>query len=199
MKENTPPAPQPCTLVIFGASGDLTRRKLLPALYNLFLDGLLPGNYAVLGTGRSTLSDADFRKMAREGIIEFSRQELKEAAWCEFEQRLFYVAGSLEDPKAYLDLRERLTEIETAVALPSNHIFYLAIPPSAIVETVEGLWKAGLAQAPETSKGFARMILAKPIGRDLESARQINAAVARVFDESQVFRIDHYLGKETVQ
>ena len=199
MKDTAQGSPQPCTLVIFGGSGDLTRRKLLPALYNLFLDGLLPGNYAVLATGRTPMSEADFRKMAREEIIEHSRQELKEPAWLEFEQRLFYVPGSLDDPKAYLDLRARLIELETALALPSNHIFYLAIPPTAIVDVVEGLWKAGLAQPAAESKGFSRIILEKPIGRDLESARRINEAVARVFDESQVFRIDHYLGKETVQ
>jgi glucose-6-phosphate 1-dehydrogenase len=200
MSEITHPLhPQPCTLVIFGGSGDLARRKLLPALYNLFLDGVLPDNYAVVGTGRTPLSDDDFRKFAREGVIKFSRQPLKDSEWPAFEQRLFYVPGALNQPKSYLDLRSRLVDIEAKLNLPGNRIFYLAIPPTAIVNAVEGLWKAGLAQPPTEHKTFSRIIVEKPIGHDLASAREINEAIARVFDESQVFRIDHYLGKETVQ
>jgi glucose-6-phosphate 1-dehydrogenase len=192
-----PLQPQPCTIVIFGGSGDLSRRKLLPALYNLFLDGVLPENYAVVGTGRTPLSDDDFRKVAREGVIKYSRQPLKDEVWPDFERRLFFVPGALNQPQSYLDIRARLIEIETKFSLPANRIFYLAIPPTAIISTIEGLWKAGLAASD--SKTFSRVIIEKPIGRDLESAREINEAVARVFDESQVFRIDHYLGKETVQ
>ncbi|HEY3197162.1 MAG TPA: glucose-6-phosphate dehydrogenase, partial [Nitrospirales bacterium] len=190
---------QPCTLVIFGGSGDLSRRKLLPALYNLFLDGVLPDKYAVIGSGRTPLSDDDFRKVAREGVAQYSRQPLKDSAWAKFEQQLFWVTGALNQPQSYLDLRGRLLDIEAKLNLPGNRIFYLAIPPTAIVMTVEGLWKAGLAQAATDQKTFSRVIIEKPIGRDLESAREINEAVARVFEESQVFRIDHYLGKETVQ
>jgi glucose-6-phosphate 1-dehydrogenase len=191
--------PQPCTLVIFGGSGDLSRRKLLPALYNLFLDGQLPDNYVVIGTGRTPLSDDDFRKLAREGILKYSRQPLKDPIWEKFEQRLFWVTGAINQPQSYLDLRARMLDIEAKLNLPGNRIFYLAIPPTAIVLTVEGLWKAGLAQPGSAQKTFSRIIIEKPIGRDLSSAWEINEAVARVFDESQVFRIDHYLGKETVQ
>ena len=194
-----PLTPQSCTLVIFGGSGDLSRRKLLPALYNLFLDGALPDNYAVIGTGRTPLSDDDFRKLAREGVMKYSRQPLEDSAWTKFEQHLFFVTGALNQPQSYLDLRARLLDIEAKLNLPGNRIFYLAIPPTAIVLVVEGLWKAGLAQPVSDQKIFSRVIIEKPIGRDLASAREINEAVARVFDESQVFRIDHYLGKETVQ
>jgi glucose-6-phosphate 1-dehydrogenase len=192
-----PLQPQPCTIVIFGGSGDLSRRKLLPALYNLFLDGVLPDNYAVVGTGRTPLSDDDFRKVAREGVTKYSRQPLKDSVWPEFERRLFFVPGALNQPQSYLDIRARLIDIETKFNLPASRIFYLAIPPTAIITAIEGLWKAGLAASDP--KNFSRVIVEKPIGRDLESAREINEAVARVFDESQVFRIDHYLGKETVQ
>ncbi len=191
--------PQPCTLVIFGGSGDLARRKLVPALYNLLLDGALSGNYAVLGTGRKPLTDTEFRESSREGVVKYSRQEIKDEVWANFEQRLFYVSGAIDDPKAYTDLRARLEQIEADLKLSGNRIFYLAIPPTSIAAAVEGLQKAGLVQPPDGKGPFSRVIVEKPIGHDLESARAINAAVARVFDESQVFRIDHYLGKETVQ
>ncbi|TLY39649.1 MAG: glucose-6-phosphate dehydrogenase [Nitrospirae bacterium] len=200
MSEPTHPlVPQPCTLVIFGGSGDLARRKLIPAVYNLLLDGILPPNYAILGNGRTPLSDADFRQTAREAIAKYSRQKISEKVWPDFERRLFFVAGSLQDPKAYKALRQRLEQIETDLKLPGNRIFYLAIPPTSIADAVEGLRSAGLVQPPSSEGPFSRVIVEKPIGRDLDSARKINEAVSRVFDESQIFRIDHYLGKETVQ
>ena len=200
MSEPTHPlVPQPCTLVIFGGSGDLARRKLIPAVYNLLLDGILPPNYAILGNGRKPLSDPDFRQTAREAIVKYSRQKISEKVWPDFERRLFYVGGLIEDPKAYKALRQRLEQIEADLKLPGNRIFYLAIPPTSIADAVEGLRSAGLAQPPSSEGPFSRVIVEKPIGRDLDSARKINEAVSRVFDESQVFRIDHYLGKETVQ
>src|SRR5207253_2312733 len=163
------------------------------------LDGILPPNYAILGNGRTPLSDADFRQTAREAIVKYSRQKISEKVWPDFERRLFFVAGSLQDPKAYKALRQRLEQIETDLKLPGNRIFYLAIPPTSIADAVEGLRSAGLVQPPSSEGPFSRVIVEKPIGRDLDSARKINEAVSRVFDESQVFRIDHYLGKETVQ
>ena len=200
MSEPTRPlVPQPCTLVIFGGSGDLARRKLIPAVYNLVLDGVLPPNYAILGNARKPLSDTDFRQIAREGVVKYSRQKISEKVWPDFERRLFYVAGSIEDPKAYKDLRARLEQIEADLKLPGNRIFYLAIPPTSIADVVEGLRDAGLVQPPSSEGPFSRIIVEKPIGHDLDSARKINEAVSRVFDESQIFRIDHYLGKETVQ
>src|SRR2546422_928088 len=200
MSEPTRPlVPQPCTLVIFGGSGDVARRKLIPAGYNLLLDGILPPNYAILGNGRKPLSEPDFRQTAREAIVKYSRQKISEKVWPDFERRLFYVAGSIEDPKAYKDLRTRLEQIEADLKLPGNRIFYLAIPPTSIADVVEGLRDAGLVQHPSSEGPFSRVIVEKPIGHDLDSARKINEAVSRVFDESQIFRIDHYLGKETVQ
>ncbi len=174
--------PQPCTLVIFGGSGDLAKRKLIPAVYNLLLDGILPPNCLILGNGRKALSDEDFRKTAQEGIAKYSRQKFKEEVWPDFSRRLFYVAGSLEDPKAYKDLRKRLEQVEANLKLPGNRIFYLAIPPTSIADAVEGLRSAGLVQPPSSDGPFSRVIVEKPIGRDLESARKINEAVARVFD-----------------
>jgi glucose-6-phosphate 1-dehydrogenase len=186
-------------LVIFGGSGDLARRKLIPALYNLLLDGVLPADLAVLGLGRKSMSDSDFRAIAREGLIKYSRQKLDENKWKEFERRLFYLSGSIEDPAFYDQVRGRLEQIEAEFKLRGNRLFYLALPPDSFATACEGLQQAKLAQAPDTSLPFCRVIVEKPIGYDLASARQINEAIGRVFDESQIFRIDHYLGKETVQ
>lgn len=191
--------PEPCTLVIFGGSGDLARRKLVPALYNLLLDGMLPSNYAVLGIGRKPLSDVDFRASLREGLLKYSRQALAEQQWADFERHLFYLSGSIEDAQSYQDIKTRVEKIEAELALPGHRIFYLAVPPDSFAPACEGLQRAGLVHRPDRSLPFCRVIVEKPIGHDLDSARQINTAIGKVFDESQIFRIDHYLGKETVQ
>ncbi len=191
--------PEPCTLVIFGGSGDLARRKLIPALYNLLLDGVLPSNYAVLGTGRKPLTDEDFRKISREGLQKYSRRALVQSTWAEFERHLFYISGAIDDPQAYHNIKARLEKIEAELNLPGNRIFYLAVPPANFPEACEGLRGAGLIRPANGSIPFSRVIVEKPIGEDLESARRINTIMGRVFDESQIFRIDHYLGKETVQ
>lgn len=190
--------PEPCTVVIFGGSGDLARRKLVPAVYNLLLDGVLPANYAVLGLGRKAMGDAEFRASCREGIVKYSRQHIDEARWSAFEGHLAYQAGSIEDPEFYQQMKARLQSLEAQLSLPGNRIFYLAIPPTQFAAACEGLQRAGLVTAPNGGP-FCRVIVEKPIGRDLESARQINATIGQVFHESQIFRIDHYLGKETVQ
>ncbi len=127
---NRTAATQSCTIVIFGSSGDLTRRKLLPALYNLLLDGLLPEDFAVLGLGRKTLSDEDFRRIAREGIEQFSRQTLETNKWSAFQNRLFYCAGDIAAPDYYVTIRGRLKDIESSFNLPGNRIFYLATNPA---------------------------------------------------------------------
>jgi glucose-6-phosphate 1-dehydrogenase len=189
----------PCTIVIFGASGDLTRRKLLPALYNLLLDGLLPKNFAVLGLGRKTLSDEDFRTIARKGLEQFSRQPLQDDQWTIFQNRLFYCAGDIAASDFYPILRNQLKDIESRFKLPGNRIFYLAVPPTSFAPACEGLHEAGLSPAPGQTDSYSRVIVEKPIGHDLTSARAINMAIGNVFDESQIYRIDHYLGKETVQ
>lgn len=190
---------EPCTLVIFGGSGDLTRRKLLPAVYNLVLDGLLPKNYAILGIGRKTWSDDDFRRVAREGIETFSRQAFQQDAWDDFSKRLRYVVGGIDDPQLYHDLRHRIEEVEAEFELPGHRIYYLAIPPTSFAPSCKGLCEAGLIYPPALPDRVSRLIVEKPIGHDLASAKAINATIGEVFDESQIYRIDHYLGKETVQ
>jgi glucose-6-phosphate 1-dehydrogenase len=188
---------EPCTLVIFGGSGDLARRRLIPALYNLLLDGLLPEPFAVVGLGRKQMTDDEFRTTLREGVLAHSRQSLVEDRWNTFASRLFYLAGENDNPTTYISLKTRLEEIERQRGLPGNRIFYLSIPPSSFTAACEGLEQSGLAT--RTTRPYARIIVEKPVGRDLVSAQQINAVTGRVFDESQIFRIDHYLGKETVQ
>ncbi|MCP9470328.1 MAG: glucose-6-phosphate dehydrogenase [Nitrospira sp.] len=202
--ENGPPTEtitpvDPCTIVIFGGSGDLARRRLVPALYNLLLDGLLPSNYVVLGLGRTPMSDEEFRSVMRDGVIAHSRRALIEDSWNAFSQRLFYLAGGNDDPQTYTGLKARVEELERSFQLPGNRIFYLSIPPSSFTPVCEGLEASGLAGTPGARSPYARIIVEKPVGRDLASAQAINAATGRVFDESQIFRIDHYLGKETVQ
>ncbi len=196
--ETLPPV-EPCTLVIFGGSGDLARRRLIPALYNLLLDGLMPAGYAVLGLGRKLMTDEEYRATLKEGVQKFSRQALDEAKWAVFSQHIFYLAGENETPDTYAKLKARAEEIERTFGLPGNRIFYLSIPPSSFAAVCEGLAQAGLATPPSGSIPYSRIIVEKPVGRDLSSAKEINAVTGRVFDESQIFRIDHYLGKETVQ
>ena len=191
--------PQPCALVIFGGAGDLARRKLLPALYNLLLDGLLPASFAVVGFARTALDDAGFRAVAREGVERHSRRTLDEGTWQAFERRLFWVRGGFDEAEAYPRLRERLSEIEPGCGLRGSRIYYLSVPPSTMVDCVQRLADSGMARPPAPQGPWDRIIVEKPIGRDLETARELNAALGRVFDESQTFRIDHYLGKETVQ
>jgi glucose-6-phosphate 1-dehydrogenase len=189
--------PAPATVVIFGGSGDLARRKLLPALYNLAVDGLLPA-CAIVGFSREELDRDRYRKVAREGTDRFSRRPVEERAWADFERLVDYVSGAFDDPAAYARLRARLEAVEREHGLPGSRLFYLAIPPSLIGTCVGQLQAAGLVAAADDAR-FTRLVVEKPIGRDLATARELNEAVARVFDERQVFRIDHYLGKETVQ
>jgi len=190
--------PQPCTLVIFGGSGDLAHRKLLPAIYNLALDGVLPTNFAVVGFAMDEYDDVSFRARAKDGIEKFSRRPLVPAHWPDYERSLFYVKGSFKDLDAFAALKKRLEEIEPPLGIPGNRVFYLSIPPSLIDLCVTQLQGAGLVRPP-AEPPFSRIIVEKPIGRDLESARAVNNTVSKAFDESQIFRIDHYLGKETVQ
>jgi glucose-6-phosphate 1-dehydrogenase len=191
-------APPPVLLVIFGASGDLSRRKLLPGLYNLAVDGVLPGPFAVLGWGRTPMDNEAFRAMARRGVDEFSRRTLDEEVWRRFADSLFYQSGSIDDPPSVTALKARIEDVERSLGLTGNRIFYLAIPPSLVIPTVEELRRVGLVRPP-SAPGCTRVIVEKPIGHDLASAQRINEALSEVFAEPQIFRIDHYLGKETVQ
>jgi len=192
-------APQPCALVIFGGAGDLARRKLLPALYNLRLDGVVPANCAVVGFARSEHTDESYRSLARESVEKYSRRTLDEAHWADFERSLFFVRGKFDDAASYTALQERLTAIDQQCGTAGNRMYYLSIPPSVIAECCEQLCAAHLVVPIDAPNRFSRIIVEKPIGHDLGSAQGINATLATTFDERQIFRIDHYLGKETVQ
>ena len=198
-----PVAVEPITIVIFGGGGDLAHRKLLPALYNLQVDGLLPPNVAIVGVGRNAISDEKYREFAKDGITQFSRRPIDTNAWSAFATALFFVTASIEDERAFATIGARLDIIEHERGLAGNRIYYLAIPPSMFGPTVAGLDKARFvrrqAGSGRADGPFARLIVEKPIGHDLDSACAINDAIAAVFDERQIYRIDHYLGKETVQ
>jgi len=189
--------PLPVTLVIFGGGGDLAHRKLLPALYNLHLDGLLPTPFAVVGVGRTAMSDDEYRAFAKDGVQQFSRRPIDEARWQDFAAGLFFAATSIDESHGFAGLGSRLDVIEHERGLPGNRVYYLAIPPSLFAVTVDQLARARFV--PPAGDRFARVIIEKPIGHDLTSAMAINDDLARVFTEQQIFRIDHYLGKETVQ
>ncbi len=189
------PAP-PSTMVIFGAAGDLTRRKLLPALYNLKTNGLLPREFAVIGVARREQSHEAFRAEQSAAVAEFNRQPVDPASWDELRQGLYYHTGEFSDPATYSQLGDLLAEVAKRHGTEGNVIFYLAVPPQYFEEVVRRLGEAGLVRE---NGGWRRVIIEKPFGRDLASARALNAAVARVLREEQIYRIDHYLGKETVQ
>jgi glucose-6-phosphate 1-dehydrogenase len=199
----TPPSllPQPCVLVIFGAAGDLCWRKLLPALYNLNVDGVLPSNFAVVGFGIGSEGDPDewIRNRARDGANRFSRRPPDDKHWNDFARALFYVPGSFNDARAYAQLKTRLEVVDHQFGIPGSRIYYLAVPPQVVAMCVENLKQAGMIHPAEEPRLFTRIIVEKPIGRDLESARQENRELASAFAENQIYRIDHYLGKETVQ
>jgi glucose-6-phosphate 1-dehydrogenase len=190
--------PAPCVIVIFGATGDLTHRKILPALYNLRRAGLLPPESSVLAFARRPYSDEQYRVEMQEAVGRFSRVPLEPAIWEDFAASLFYQKGDFGDVASYRALGERLEQIDEARGTRGNRLFYLATPPSAYSEIVANIGRAGL-QHEGKNKGWARIVIEKPFGRDLESARQLNADLQRVLDERQVYRIDHYLGKETVR
>jgi len=185
-------SPPPQTLVVFGASGDLARRKLLPALYDLAYEGLTPERYAIVGSGGTRLDDADFRERARGAVAELSRHRLDEGRWQGFEQGLSYVPARLDDPDAFRPLRERLVALDAELGAAGRRLFYCATPSSAFPTIVRRIGETGLAEN-------ARIVLEKPIGHDLASALELDRIVRQAFDEQQVFRIDHYLGKEAVQ
>ena len=188
--------PAPFSLVIFGASGDLTRRKLVPAVYSLFREGLLPDDFSVVGFARREKTDESFRAELAEGVKAFARgHTFDDATWARFAPRIHYIRSNYDDGDGYRLLRERLTT-DAGVA---SRLFYLAVPPNVITTVVDQLRDAGLAVQGESGSPWARIIIEKPFGRDFETARELNKQLAAGFAEDQVFRIDHYLGKETVQ
>jgi glucose-6-phosphate 1-dehydrogenase len=190
------PRGESCVLVIFGASGDLTRRKLIPALYDLACIGCMNPKFDVLGVSRTPMTSEEFRARMRESAA--ASQEARDFTpeqWAEFEKRLFYMRGDPNDASFCPSLRTRLDEMRAAGA-SANHLFYVSTPASVAGPIIEGLGAAGLNH---NASGWSRIVLEKPFGRDLRSARELNAAVLRTFAERDVYRIDHYLGKETVQ
>lgn len=191
--------PEPCVVVIFGASGDLTRRKLMSALFSLSCEGLLPEHFAVVGVARSDLSNDDFQQRMQEGIETYSRIKPDELCqkWPGFVRNLLYHQANYDDPAGYKSLSQLLAKINEEQNIKCNYLFYLATPPTLYPTIVEQLGKAELAQ--QTAHSWRRIIIEKPFGHDLPSAVELNNQVHKVFDESQVYRIDHYLGKETVQ
>lgn len=193
--------PQPCLMVIFGAAGDLAWRKLMPALYNLNVDGVLPSNFAIVGFGLGSNGDPDewIRARAWDGLRHFSRQQVNDSHWADFSRALFYVEGSFNDARAYENLKAKLEALDQQFAIPGSRVYYLSVPPTVVDMAVSHLHSAGMVNDPADDRSFTRVIVEKPIGRDLESAQRVNAALSQAFAESQTYRIDHYLGKETVQ
>ena len=189
----------PTAVVIFGASGDLTARKLIPAVYNLAADNLLPPDFHLIGYGRKSISNEEFRELAAKAIKEFSRRELKADVWDRISARTTYVAGGYDDPDAFKRLADHLESIEKEVGRDMQPLFYVSTPPSVFAPILTNLGESGLAKKHASKPHHAKVIIEKPFGRDLDSAQELNKTVSGVFAEHQVYRIDHYLGKETVQ
>ena len=191
------PVPQPCSIVIFGATGDLTHRKLVPALYNLAADGELPPGVVIVGFARRDKGDDGFRSDLDETTRKFSRQPVRDEIWNAFAQSIFYHQSEFSDEAGYKGLAERLEELDKSHGTRGNRLFYLAAGPDQFEPILKNLKAAGLNQ---TCKGsWARVIIEKPFGTDLASARELNRVVRNSFTEEQTYRIDHFLGKETAQ
>ena len=187
---------EPCVIVMFGASGDLAKRKLLPALYDLAIHACLAPRFRLLGYARTEMSDDKFREVSTEFLPQ--SQDGDSSSHHEFLAQLRYFSGHYDDPEAYKKLAARLDQLDSEGNLGGNRLFYLAVPPEIYLKIIEQLGRAGLAK-PKNDKSWTRVIIEKPFGRDRASAIDLNRQVLQVFDESQVYRIDHYLGKETVQ
>ncbi|HWB65190.1 MAG TPA: glucose-6-phosphate dehydrogenase [Chitinophagales bacterium] len=187
---------EPVILVIFGITGDLTWRKLIPALYNLFLDDQMPEKFSIIGVGRKAISEENFRKHLLEGIDKFSRSgKANRKQWNEFINNFNYFKGGLEDHTTYQRLGKHAAAIEKEWGARTNRVFYMAVPPVYFEQIAKGIGKAGLCKNEQTD----RIVIEKPFGYDLESSKTLNTLLHSMFKESQIYRIDHYLGKETVQ
>jgi glucose-6-phosphate 1-dehydrogenase len=185
-----------CVLVIFGASGDLTRRKLLPAVYNLAEAGLLPERFAIVGVARPGIDVGAYRQQMRERVTNAEGEPLELDIWTRIEDRLEYISGEFHDARLYDALAATLQDLGSRHSIPPNYLFYFAIPPDLFATVADRLAASGLSKE---QAGWRRIIIEKPFGYDLESARSLNARLTGGFGESQIYRIDHYLGKETVQ
>src|SRR5438067_7414609 len=187
----------PCTVIIFGATGDLTKRKLVPALYRLVQERLVPGEFAVVGAARSEMSHDDFRGKMKEAIAQFSEaKRVDEEVWDSFAQGLYYLPVNIDSPDDYKKLSDLLDQIDRERGTQGNRVFYLSTAPALYAEAVKQLGQSGLVNQ---EKGWRRVIIEKPFGTDLASAKQLNRDIHEHLQESQIYRIDHYLGKETVQ
>jgi glucose-6-phosphate 1-dehydrogenase len=189
--------PAPCAIVIFGASGDLTQRKLIPALYALAAEGSLPPAYSIVGAARTDMSDAQFRKDLEEAVRKHSRMPFREEAWNAFAENISFTTYDLETEDGLHGLADRLDECDREYGTAGNRIFYFSVPPSAVVPLAEKLSQAGLCRSD--ADNFRRVIIEKPFGKDLETARELSRRLHEFFTEEQIYRIDHYLGKESVQ
>jgi glucose-6-phosphate 1-dehydrogenase len=187
----------PCVMVIFGVSGDLTKRKLIPALLNLAAVKLLPEQFAIIGLANNDLTTETFRAQLSDEIKKYASCPLTAELWDWFVKRIYYLRGDFQDPNTFKQLKEQIATVETNHNVSGNHFYYLAVAPRFFGEVVRQLGAAGLST--ETAGRWARVIIEKPFGRDLESAKALNREVKQILEEPQIYRIDHYLGKETVQ
>jgi glucose-6-phosphate 1-dehydrogenase len=190
---------EPCAVVLFGASGDLAKRKVIPAMFDLATHNSLGSRYVIVGFSRTQMSDENFRAATSEAAKSMSELgPIDPKEWANFSSCLYYHAGDYSDPQAYAQLAKRLAELESENKLNGNRLFYLSTPPEVYPHIVEQLGRAGLAR-PSSANSWVRIIIEKPFGRDLATAKELNQIVLNVFEEKQVYRIDHYLGKDTVQ
>ncbi|HUD46925.1 MAG TPA: glucose-6-phosphate dehydrogenase [Candidatus Baltobacteraceae bacterium] len=187
----------PCVMVIFGASGDLTKRKLIPALLNLASAKLLPESFAIIGFANNDFNTESFRAQLSQDIKEFASCELTPEMWEWFLKRIYYIRADFGDPNSFEELKQEIAKAEKTHNISGNRLYYLAVAPQFFGPVVRQLGVAGLAQ--ETNGRWARVVIEKPFGRDLESAKALNREIKQVLEEPQIYRIDHYLGKETVQ
>ncbi len=188
---------EPCVLVLFGVTGDLSRKKLMPAVYDLANRGLLPPGFGLVGFARREWEDQDFAQVVHDAVQEHARTEFREEVWEQLLEGIRFVSGTFDDDEAFVRLRDTLTELDTERGTGGNHAFYLSIPPAGFETVMRQLRTHGLTETRDGS--WHRVVIEKPFGHDLASARQLDAVVSDLFEPHEVFRIDHYLGKETVQ
>jgi glucose-6-phosphate 1-dehydrogenase len=193
-----PRVPEPCALVVFGVTGDLARKKLMPAIYDLANRGLLPADFALLGFARRDWGDGDFAALAKKAAKTHARTQWNDDVWRRLNENLQFVPGSFDDDQAFDTLAEALDNLRNTHGIKGNAAFYLSIPPPMFPVVLKQMERTGMA-SNERSGGWRRVVVEKPFGHDLESARELNELVDTVFTANDVFRIDHYLGKETVQ
>ncbi|TFD33957.1 glucose-6-phosphate dehydrogenase [Cryobacterium sp. TMT1-62] len=187
----------PSSLVIFGVTGDLSRKKLMPAVYDLANRGLLPPGFALVGFARRDWTNEDFMKVVHDSVKEYARTEFNEDVWTQLAEGIRFVPGSFDDAASFQLLKDTIAQLDRERGTMGNHAFYLSIPPKAFPQVTEQLRRSGLAE--QTDGQWRRVVIEKPFGSDLQTARELNAVVESVFPPDSVFRIDHYLGKETVQ